>query len=87
MTARKHPQPRHHHYRGWKSTKLHLSLITMFILIVSFAAVIWLDRANAAAAFGQFTMGLLGAAGIYSAASSAEKFTNPPPPDEPAGPL
>lgn len=75
--------PHAHPYRGWQSTKLHLSLVTMGILSIAFACVIWIDRANAAAAFGQFTMGLLGAAGIYSAASSAEKFTRPAEPPSP----
>lgn len=77
-----HPPP----YRGWRSTKLHLSLITMGVLVAAFASVIVIDRANASAAFGQFVMGLLGAAGIYSAASSAEKFRAPPyvePPEPP----
>lgn len=74
----------HHHYRGWKSTKLHLALITMVILTVVYGIIGFPE-----AAFSQWSMALITAAGIYSASAAAEKFTTPQPPrpDEPAGPL
>lgn len=57
------------HYRGWRSTKLHLSLITMGLVCVGYAA-----TGFAQAAFGEFCMALMGAAGIYSSAATVEKF-------------
>lgn len=67
----------HHKPRGWQSTKLHLALICMATVTVVYGL-----TGFAPAAFGEFTMALLGAAGIYSTANAVEKFaprnTKPP---------
>lgn len=55
--------------RGWKSTKLQLALITMSIITVVYGLTGFSE-----AAFGEYTMALLGAAGIYSTTNAAEKF-------------
>lgn len=78
MPKHSHPPP----YRGWKSTKLHLSLIAMGIITAMYALAGFPEHA-----FDGFVMGILGAAGIYSGANTAEKFRAPPPPPEQAGPL
>ena len=54
--------------RGWRSTKLHLALITMALLT---GAYLTTDRS---ANFSAYSMALLGAAGIYSGAATLEKF-------------
>lgn len=66
--ARAHP-----YSRGWRSTKLHLALVTMVLITGVYAL-----AGFPAGSFEAFTLGLLGAAGIYSSASTAEKFTKPP---------
>ena len=58
-----------HTPRGWKSTKLQLALITMSIVTVVYGL-----TGFSKAAFGEYTMALLGAAGIYSTTNAAEKF-------------
>jgi hypothetical protein len=69
------------HYRGWKSTKLHLALITMGIITGVYAL-----AGFPVAAFGEFTMAITAAAGIYSSTAAAEKFVRPePPPPSPPG--
>jgi hypothetical protein len=55
--------------RGWRSTKLHLALITMGLISIAYIA-----AGCPESAFDGFCVGLLGAAGIYSAASTTEKF-------------
>lgn len=62
-------EPRRESYRGWRSTKLHLALITMGLLTVAYA--VSNDRA---ATFDAYALWLVSAAGIYSTASAAEKF-------------
>jgi hypothetical protein len=61
-------------YRGWKSTKLHLSLITMGVLTLAYAMTGW-----NAHYFDAFAMGLLGASMIYTGGNVAEKFRRAPP--------
>lgn len=56
-------------YRGWRSTKLHLALITMALVTGVYAL-----TGFHVAAFGEYTMALIGAAGIYSSAAAVEKF-------------
>jgi hypothetical protein len=60
--------------RGWRSTKLHLALITMAGMLYAFNL-----TGAAHDLFGTFCMGFLTAAGIYSGASVIEKFTKAPP--------
>jgi hypothetical protein len=63
------------HYRGWRSTKLHLALITMGLLTIVYA------RAGyPAAEFSTFAMGLIAAAGIFSGAAVMAGKNPPPPP-------
>lgn len=79
-----------HPYRGWKSTKLHLSLITMALVFGGFAFTGFKPEA-----FEWFVIGLLGASGIYSGGNVFEKVkarvgaapAPPPPPPEEPGPL
>lgn len=59
--------------RGWKSTKLHLALITMATITGVYALVGFPESA-----FGEFCMALIGATGIYSAANAAQKFSPRP---------
>ena len=59
--------------RGWRSTKMHLALLTMALITGVYAFVGFPE-----AQFGEYCLGLLGAAGIYSGASTAEKFVRPP---------
>jgi hypothetical protein len=63
------------HYRGWRSTKLHLSLITMGLITLVYGL-----AGCPAAAFGEYTLAIISAAGIYSAAATTEKFVRPAPP-------
>lgn len=55
--------------RGWRSTKLHLALITMAVLTGAYGFTGFHESA-----FGEYAMGLIAAAGIYSAANATEKF-------------
>ena len=57
----------------WKSTKLHLALIAMATLTAVYAF-----SGFPVAAFGEYTIGLITATGIYSGARAAEKFVKPP---------
>lgn len=66
--ARAHP-----YSRGWRSTKLHLALITMALITG-----VYVLAGFPAGSFEALVWGLLGAAGIYSGAATAEKFTRPP---------
>lgn len=61
-------------YRGWRSTKLHLALVSMGLIVVGFMA-----TGAKESLYGEFCMALIAAAGIYSGASTAEKFVKPPP--------
>lgn len=56
-------------YRGWKSTKLQLSLITMALVFAGFAFTDFNVEA-----FEWFVLGLLGASGIYSGGNVVEKI-------------
>jgi hypothetical protein len=55
--------------RGWGSTKLHLALIAMGLISAAYVS-----AGSPSEMFGTFTMGILGAAGVYSSAAAAEKF-------------
>ncbi len=55
--------------RGWKSTKLHLSLITMGLMTLAYYFA-------ATASFDAYCNSLLFAAGIYTSAAAAEKFSS-----------
>lgn len=65
--------------RGWKSTKLQLAVLTMSVITLVYAFTGFHQ-----AAFGEYVIGLLGAAGIYSTTNAAEKFavrkSDPPEP-------
>lgn len=61
-------------YHGWKSTKLHLALITMVLVCGGYVA-----TGFASDLFSTFCTALLAAAGIYSSAATAEKFVKGPP--------
>lgn len=60
------------HYRGWRSTKLHVSLLAMLVVTV----VYW-RMGLPAAQFGEFCNALIMGAGFYAGASAVEKFTKP----------
>lgn len=60
--------------RGWRSTKLHMALLVMALMTG-----VYIHAGTPDAQFGEYCLGLLGAAGIYSGASTAEKFVRPPP--------
>lgn len=64
MAVRTEPHP----YRGWRSTKLHLSLISMALMCGGY----WF--AGSPESFGALCTGLVAAAGLYSGAAAAEKF-------------
>jgi hypothetical protein len=64
-----HPPP----YRGWRSTKLHLAIITMAAITFGYA----MGHFNGEQ-FGEFVVGVLGAAAIYSGTATVEKFRSPP---------
>lgn len=70
----------HPNSRGWRSTKLHLALLC--VLIITLVYVIGLHCADDQ--FSTYVTGLLGAAGVYSGSSAAEKFAPVPPPDVPS---
>lgn len=59
-------------YRGWQSTKLHLSLITMGLVVFGFGM-----AGFGSDLYGEFCMALIGAAGVYSGSAAAEKFAGP----------
>lgn len=63
-----------HVYRGWRSTKLHLALVTMALVTTVYGL-----AGFPPAAFGEFCMTIIAAAGIYSGAATAEKFVPRPP--------
>lgn len=63
-------------YRGWKSTKLHLALITAALMTLVYGLV-----GFPATSFGEYCMALIAAAGIYSGAAAAEKFAKPSAPE------
>lgn len=58
---------------GWRSTKLHLALITMGVLTGGFLLLVsqLTEGASGDALFGTYVMGMLGAAGIYSGSNVA----------------
>lgn len=60
-----------HRYRGWRCPKLHLALITMAVICVAYFAI-----GAPQGAFGEFTMALLGAAGIYSTSAVVDRFAS-----------
>jgi len=69
-----------HAYRGWRSTKLHLALITMALVTLVYSlAGFPTDQ------FGTYCFTVTSAAGIFSGAAVAERFSKPPiPPVDPA---
>lgn len=56
---------------GWRSTKLHLALITMVLATVVYAFIGWPE-----AQFTGYCVTLLGAAGIFSGTRTAESFAH-----------
>lgn len=66
------PPPPVSNYRGWRSTKLHLALITMGLATFAFGLAGAPD-----ALFGEYCMALAAAGGVYSTSSAAEKFAKP----------
>lgn len=60
---------------GWSSSKLHLALITMAVITG-----VYLGCGISDVFFGEFVMGILGAAGIYSSSRVAESFAQRRPP-------
>lgn len=56
---------------GWHSSKLHLSLITMAVLTVG-----WLVMGATEGTYGEWAMGVIAAAGIYSSSRVAESFAS-----------
>ncbi len=60
--------------RGWRSTKLHLALITMGLVSAAYGAA-GFDHAL----FGEYCMALIAAAGIFSGSATVEKFVKPHP--------
>jgi len=54
---------------GWRSTKLHLALITMTLLTVVYGL-----AGFPLMAFGEYALGVISAAGIYSGSRVAESF-------------
>lgn len=61
---------------GWKSTKLHLSLITMGVLTLVYVFVV--ARTGEPAGFGEYCIAMISAAGIYSGSRVAESFAQRP---------
>lgn len=57
------------HYRGWKSTKLHHTLITQAIIAGCYAA-----TGFNPSLFDAFCVAMITASGIYSTSAVAEKF-------------
>lgn len=64
----------HPNSRGWRSTKLHLALIT-----VATITLVYVHAGCPPGSFEAFALGVLGASGIYSSASVSEKFAKVPP--------
>lgn len=58
-----------HAYRGWRSTRLHLALITM----AAVTAVYWRVGFKPEQ-FDGYCMALIAAAGIFSGTSTADRF-------------
>ena len=61
---------------GWYSTKLHLALISMVVLVGSWATLTLEQRA---AAFPVLVGGILAAASIYSGSRVMESYAQRPP--------
>lgn len=61
-------------YRGWRSTKLHLALIAMGVVTLVYWRVGFTPNE-----FATYCTAILAAAGIYSSAATAEKFTRASP--------
>ncbi len=55
--------------RGWRSTKLHLALITMTLVCVG-----WVAAGHPASLYGEACTALITAAGIHAAGSTMEKL-------------
>ncbi len=55
-------------YRGWRSTKFHLSLISMAVVTYGYVG-----AGSPESLYGSFVMAVLGAAGIYAGARVTEK--------------
>lgn len=69
--------------RGWRSSKLHLSLITMSIIVGS-----WLLMGAPSSVYAEMCMALVAAAGLYAAPATLEKFIREPnPPSSPPPPV
>lgn len=71
-------------YRGWKSTKLHMALITQALITLAYWLMGWPPML-----FGEYGMLLLASASIFSAPALMEnlkRLKNPPPPEPPAAP-
>lgn len=68
------------HWRGWRSTKLHLALIVIGVLTVVYAAM-----GFPAGLFSIYTTAVIAAGGLYSGAAAAEKFAPAPPATPPSG--
>ncbi len=62
----------------WQSTKLHLALIAMALMTFAYAKAGW-----TADQFSNYCMWITSAAGIFSTAAAAEKFSKPPHSDVP----
>ncbi len=60
-------------YRGWRSTKLHLALITMALVCAGYVAI-----GMPSETFGEACMALIASAGIYSTGSVVETLTRKP---------
>ena len=58
---------------GWRSTKLHLALITMALVTLVYGLAGFHESS-----FDAYVLGVLGAAGIYSTSNVAQKFSKNP---------
>jgi hypothetical protein len=58
------------HYRGWRSTKLHLALLTMALLTGVYVA-----AGLPAEQFGNYCTAIVGCLGFYAGSAAAEKFS------------
>lgn len=72
MTDEIKKAPTMHVYRGWKSTKLHLALITQGLI-----SGMYVGAGCPKELFGTFCMWLLAATGIFSGADLAQRFMAP----------
>jgi hypothetical protein len=63
--------PTHSHYRGWRSTKLHLSLIAMALITGVYGL-----ASFPAEQFGNYCTAIVGVLGFYAGSSAAEKFSS-----------